>query len=762
MSITNKLNQIKNAIYGKEVRGAIHDAIKQVYDDASVNHDNANMEVKLARGTHDTLNDRLVKSEQKLDETNIQLSKSATKEEVDVERRRIDTFVTLQQGSTTGDAELIDGRIGCDGFTYNNIGDAIRNQIKARKDDLSNLNPYVNLKYNTSYQIGGLVSGKPDNSSQSRIVSSSPLYAVVDTLVGLKDYETYRYTIHYVDGSGNFLKDLSWQTKDLVIPRGTHYMICLARVGSGIDITDNIENNAMFKSLIITNKYTLDTYEKMVDEHEKAKTDLERTMINQSKVDKLMDKKHSVDFALGQLTSGKPEYTTTSRIVSKVPLYADSDTLIHLDDYTTFRFALHYVTSDSTLIKDLGWQTSDARVPKGTYFMVCVARVGTGIPITVDVKDSELFKTLNITDNYTLDKFKEVVDNLNNLDSSKIPDYYQSHIEEKIDVIREKLSTNTMDKIAFIHISDQHYPANKGHSPALIKKIIDECKVKYIVNTGDFIQEQIGNKNLALDYMLKANNDLIKLPSVYLPTVGNHDDNLNYSHTDSNRHLTDGIFNDEYVHYLYHQLYLDNPAIVWGESGKYYYFDDPIKKVRFVCIDVFDGENYESISGDLVKAKKYEVTQKQIKWLINEAFNINDSEYSCIVFSHTPLTTNNYSQDNILNWDLLRTVLKGFKNKTSGGWESGGVDCRFNFTSNQTNFVACFSGHIHIDQIVVDDGGLTHCTTNNDSFQVGKDAPDRTEGTITEQSFDVVIVDKSNSLVNIIKIGAGDNRSFNY
>ena len=56
MSITNKLNQIKNAIYGKEVRGAIHDAIKQVYDDASVNHDNANMEVKMARGTHNTLN----------------------------------------------------------------------------------------------------------------------------------------------------------------------------------------------------------------------------------------------------------------------------------------------------------------------------------------------------------------------------------------------------------------------------------------------------------------------------------------------------------------------------------------------------------------------------------------------------------------------------------------------------------------------------------------------------------------------------------
>ena len=74
MSITNKLNQIKNAIYGKEVRGAIHDAIKECYDDAAVEHDNANMEVKLARGTHNTLNDRLDNVEQELAQANARLS----------------------------------------------------------------------------------------------------------------------------------------------------------------------------------------------------------------------------------------------------------------------------------------------------------------------------------------------------------------------------------------------------------------------------------------------------------------------------------------------------------------------------------------------------------------------------------------------------------------------------------------------------------------------------------------------------------------
>lgn len=82
MSITNKLNQIKNAIYGKDVRGAIHDAIKECYDDATVNHDNANMEVKMARGTHNTLNDRLDNADEIQAQTNAQLSEKLNKNSV--------------------------------------------------------------------------------------------------------------------------------------------------------------------------------------------------------------------------------------------------------------------------------------------------------------------------------------------------------------------------------------------------------------------------------------------------------------------------------------------------------------------------------------------------------------------------------------------------------------------------------------------------------------------------------------------------------
>jgi len=65
MSIQQYLDKIKNAVYGREVRGAIHDAIKQTYDDAS-RGGNANMEVSLARGGFRTLNERLTNADQQL------------------------------------------------------------------------------------------------------------------------------------------------------------------------------------------------------------------------------------------------------------------------------------------------------------------------------------------------------------------------------------------------------------------------------------------------------------------------------------------------------------------------------------------------------------------------------------------------------------------------------------------------------------------------------------------------------------------------
>lgn len=48
--------------------------------------------------------------------------------EIAVERARITNLATLSEGSTTGDAELIDARVGFDGKVYRSVGNAIRSQ----------------------------------------------------------------------------------------------------------------------------------------------------------------------------------------------------------------------------------------------------------------------------------------------------------------------------------------------------------------------------------------------------------------------------------------------------------------------------------------------------------------------------------------------------------------------------------------------------------------------------------------------------------
>ena len=50
---------------------------------------------------------------------------------------RMDTFTQLPSGSTSGDAELIDIRVGADGVTYPTAGDAVRGQVTNLKSDLN-------------------------------------------------------------------------------------------------------------------------------------------------------------------------------------------------------------------------------------------------------------------------------------------------------------------------------------------------------------------------------------------------------------------------------------------------------------------------------------------------------------------------------------------------------------------------------------------------------------------------------------------------
>ena len=61
------------------------------------------------------------------------INAATMQDEISVLRSRMDTFAKLPNGSTSGDAELMDIRTGADGTVYENAGSAVREQIKTTK-----------------------------------------------------------------------------------------------------------------------------------------------------------------------------------------------------------------------------------------------------------------------------------------------------------------------------------------------------------------------------------------------------------------------------------------------------------------------------------------------------------------------------------------------------------------------------------------------------------------------------------------------------
>lgn len=287
-----------------------------------------------------------------------------------------------------------------------------------------------------------------------------------------------------------------------------------------------------------------------------------------------------------------------------------------------------------------------------------------------------------------------------------LPSYYytDSYIQNKVSQINTLAKTAVGNGDAFVFITDEHWLQNAKVSPSLLRYVYENTDVNMLVSGGDTGN---GGSRPFCRLLREAWGGNVH------HVVGNHE--YDSGGTDSN---------------LYYMMDMHNNDEVGEPQKHYYYFDNVQAKIRYIVLNS-DGNN--ALSAD------------QLSWFTS-AMNV-ESGWGIIIFVHW-LYMINWSNDAI---SLGSNVAQGF------------VDAINNYSGNG-EIIAVFQGHVHRDRITyTQTDGVPVIITTCDKYLPSTTVIDgvsyqdidvpRTLGTITEQAFDVVIVNRSTKTITAVRIG---------
>ncbi len=671
--------------------------------------------------------------------------------------KRIDNIVALPDGSTKADAELTDIRIGYDGKTYQTSGNAIREQNKEIVDNLINSGIYNEIVLTGADKQGYYIARNSgayqevERTGRGFITYDVSQYAGKTILVStVVDVSTISVLL-FADSNNNPITN---------IPGYTDYYKNLVSVPDNASIlyvnysVSDVENNSVCVKVVdLLN---------VANELQKTNKSIYR---NDEKVDAFVkDGKLPVllnwemgwiDYSTG--IDSKDDYTNRMKTVEYYMPIFDK---INYNIPSGYRFlALRYnyneETEEYTFVNSTGYingkKSGEIAVNEGDCFRF-LFRANPDTEFSGDE-----FKNLEL---YCLSTA------ISTNEKYIIPDYWNETIANKETEIKNiviEATKNDNDVSLFFAIADPHYPANNNVSAALMKYLGDKCGIGLTVCLGDLITDSTVSHEEGLQRLQSGIVNLKSMSERMILTQGNHDTNVQIA--DSNGQLIAEriIYDKEWVLHTSNKL-LNLNNINFDDLGKAFYYDDVLQKIRFISIDAFESKKYTIKESVLTELSLGTVTNRQIEWLKSVLLSVPKG-YSVITFSHYGLYTPYLYSENenkyvslkvggIGNSDKVITAINDFK-------ASGGV------------FIGHFGGHLHND-FVSKKGDLVSVQLLNDGtdwreadyfgegFEFVGDAPTKTAGTTTECAFDTVVINRTTRHVDLIRVGAGENRSFDY
>lgn len=464
--IEEYLDKIKHAVYGREVRNAIHDGIHQCYEDGKAGA-------------------------------------------VDLIAREQIAELVAPSGEAPSAAEVTDARIGADGLVYASLGDANRSQFDNVSNEFIKLVDsgyfYHDVTNHINWGIGQIDTNTLVIGTQKYATYTSDILSFDHPVVFTSDdFDTYAISMVVYDTKGTSKVQALWfRSAPFIIPSGFRFRLQMRRKS----LTNIVKNDDIYRychvyEVFSTDDYVWETgtlYESsliVVDETQTKKVMIDTVYVPENSIISI-DDYDTYTYSIQMFDSGEPYSQGTPR------WSLSQDVTLNAGQW--FRASM--------LRKDGAPITLD-EVKK--HFSVKADG------ITVDTIRRQL-------DGINTD-ISTVRDRLIALEeSNSIPSYYAEHMETKVATINE-LRDSLENGTQFAFITDVHHNAYRQayHAKALMNYLCDNTLIKEVFNGGDVANGKYGAAHLKkVQYVkdLRSGFDYCNADSYVksLYVVGNHD-----------------------------------------------------------------------------------------------------------------------------------------------------------------------------------------------------------------------------------------------